>query len=96
MGFENISREEKDGLDQGTLCPWIPIVTLKKYWDHVKGDIVRVYKEFQGEGFVGWCLKNTFFTLIPKVDGLVNVWDFSPLAFGDLYARSLPRSLLDD
>ncbi|KAL5722191.1 hypothetical protein ACHQM5_005739 [Ranunculus cassubicifolius] len=57
-----------------------PIISLRKCWDFIKEDIMKVVDEFQHECFLDWRLNNTFIRLIPKVDCVEDVGDFRPIS----------------
>lgn len=56
-------------------------LVLSKCWSFVKGDVLRVVKEFHEKDFLNRCLNDTFITLIPKKERAKDIGDNGPLAF---------------
>nr|KYP55936.1 Transposon TX1 uncharacterized [Cajanus cajan] len=59
---------------------------IKPFWETLKGDIVRMVKEFHANGKLPKGTNSTFITLIPKVDDPQSLDDYRPISLvGCLY-----------
>jgi hypothetical protein len=68
-------------------CPdGIHFGLFKDFWEELKGDIMRIISEFHLNGKLTTRLNSTFIALIPKVDSLQRLNDYSPISLvGCLY-----------
>lgn len=52
----------------------------KARWHVMKTKILAVFKEFQDTGYLDWRLNTTFITLVPKLEGEKEIFDFRPIS----------------
>lgn len=64
-------------------------------WDIVKRDLMKVFKEFFGNGKVGKSMNLTFITLIPKKDRSVNIKDYIPISLVTSVYKILAKVLVN-
>ncbi|KAK1293485.1 hypothetical protein QJS10_CPB17g00842 [Acorus calamus] len=81
LGSPEMEGEEEKEMHQDQIneTSMSPKVTIKRYWDIVKVDVVTMFEEFYaGNQSVG-CLNASMFVLLPKKEGAESVEEFRPI-----------------
>ena len=66
------------------------------YWDIVKDEIIRMFREFYNSGKFVRSLNTTFLVMIPKKGDAVDLKDFRPISRVGAYTKYLLKFLLTD
>ncbi|XP_019054287.1 PREDICTED: uncharacterized protein LOC109115081 [Nelumbo nucifera] len=64
-------------------------------WDFIKQDLVNVFQSFHSNAFLQRSLNTTLITLIPKIEGAVNIKDFRPISLLNSFYKVLAKVLAE-